>query len=368
LAGDPRCEWTFCGDVADREGEGIEPAKLGTSIRFRRLRTRVVRRNLLWQSGACGIALSRDFDTLVLLGNPKHLAMWPAAILGRLTGKRVLFWTHGWTYRPHGALRLLRRWFYRLGHGLLTYGHWAKSIGIDEGFAPGSIHVIGNSLDFEAQSEVWRSLPSDNRECVRRELFGEVDVPVVAWVGRLVAVKELPLLLDAVSILAARGLRANVVMVGDGPERAALAALAERLGVRIRFEGACYDESRIGAIVSAANATASPGPVGLTALHSLAFGTPVVSHSDPERQMPEHEAIIPGRTGSLFERGSAESLADALEPWLRRPLPSDETREACRAPVRRLWSPGYQVEALVRAVEGRPADEVSLAWDRANPR
>jgi 1,2-diacylglycerol 3-alpha-glucosyltransferase len=225
--------------------------------------------------------------------------------------------------------------------------------------------VIGNSLDFEAQSAVWAEFSEAGRKQVRRELFGEDGVPVVAWVGRLVANKELSLLLEAVALLSGRGQRVNVVMVGDGPERASLASLAERLGVRVHFEGACYDERRIGALVSSANATVSPGPIGLTTLHSLAFGTPVVSHGDPEGQMPEHEAIVPGKTGSLFERGSAESLAEQLEFWCGPQASRDETGRTCRELVRRLWSPGYQVEALVRAVEGLPADEVSLAWMRS---
>ena len=38
--------------------------------------------------------------------------------------------------------------------------------------------------------------------------------------------------------------------------------------------------------------TVSPGNIGLTAIHSLSYGTPVCSHSNFNNQMPESEAII----------------------------------------------------------------------------
>lgn len=358
LSRDDRCQWTFLGDDHDIEGGGIKAAEFGPGIRFRRIRSRVLRPNVLWQSGVLGAAVSGDYDVLVLLGNPKHLAMWPAALLGRITGKRVLFWTHGWTYRPHGPLRHVRRWFYRLGHGILTYGRWAKAIGIEEGFAPARIHVIGNSLDFEAQSRAYATLSPTRRDEVRMQLFGESSNPVVAWTGRLTKLKRLDLIFDALELLAARGIRANVVMIGDGPERAALERRAGELGIKVHFEGACYDEGRIAELIYCANVTASPGHVGLTSLHSLAFGTPVVTHDDPAHQAPEFEAIVPGVTGDLYPFGSVERLAAALEPWLRSPSVDDAIRSRCRTMVERFWSPAFQREALVRAVRGEDADDL----------
>lgn len=44
----------------------------------------------------------------------------------------------------------------------------------------------------------------------------------------------------------------------------------------------------------------SPGNVGLTAMHSLVFGCPVITHNCFEWQMPEFEAIQPGITGDFL--------------------------------------------------------------------
>ena len=41
----------------------------------------------------------------------------------------------------------------------------------------------------------------------------------------------------------------------------------------------------------------SPGNVGLTAIHSLSYGTPVLTHNNFNNQMPEVESIQPGFNG-----------------------------------------------------------------------
>ncbi len=69
---------------------------------------------------------------------------------------------------------------------------------------------------------------------------------VIGWVGRLVPIKNLPLLLEAFARLPADLAAARLLLVGDGPERAALAALATRLGIsdRVEFAGFVEDPAR----------------------------------------------------------------------------------------------------------------------------
>ena len=357
LVQDPRHEWTFYGDTHDFSSN-IKPYVFPPNINYVRLKVVRLIRNVIWQWGIVRIAASRDHDTLILLGVSKHLSMWVAAIVGRLTGKRVLFWTHGWTYRPKGPLRYVRRAFYMLAHSIMTYGHWAKQIGLEEGFKPKQLHVIGNCLDLRAQNQALLSINSERKSQIRIELFGEDKVPSIACTSRLIEVRRLDLLFHAVCILRQNGKNCNIILVGDGPERAKLEALAKRLGIKVAFIGAFYDEKRIGEFLLASNLTVAPGMVGLTAMHSMAFGIPVVSHGNAEKQMPEFEAIIPGKTGSLFREGDLESLAEAIGPWVEHQWCTPETRSHCRDIIDRFWSPWFQLEAICRAVEGQDADDL----------
>jgi glycosyltransferase involved in cell wall biosynthesis len=232
------------------------------------------------------------------------------------------------------------------------------------GWDPAQLHVIHNSLDFGHQSAVREGITEARLRAVRTEWFGDATVPVVACPSRLIPMRRLDLLVEALSLLAAAGRPANLLLIGDGPERAALERLAMERGVRAHFEGACYDEVRLAELIMSSNVVASPGRVGLTVIHALTYGVPVVSHGDPCDQAPEWEAIVPGVSGDYFEPGSVEGLAQALGPWLDRPLADPATAAACRSVVERFWNPGYQRCAIERAVLGQPADDL---FDRREP-
>ena len=53
----------------------------------------------------------------------------------------------------------------------------------------------------------------------------------------------------------------------------------------------------------------SPGNVGLTAIHSLTYGTPVLTHDDFNFQMPEAEAIKENISGIFFRINNANDLS-----------------------------------------------------------
>jgi glycosyltransferase involved in cell wall biosynthesis len=74
--------------------------------------------------------------------------------------------------------------------------------------------------------------------------------------------------------------------------------------------------------------------------------------------MPEFEAVIPGQTGSLFARGDVDSLAVALEYWLRDSHRRAEAANACRSVVARFWNARTQALAISRALRGAEADDL----------
>ena len=53
--------------------------------------------------------------------------------------------------------------------------------------------------------------------------------------------------------------------------------------------------------------------VGLTAIHSLSFGTPVLTHNNFDNQMPEVQAINEGENGGFFIENDLEDLIKKIE-------------------------------------------------------
>ena len=317
------------------------------------------------QPGIILAALSPRYDVLVMHGVVWWPFTWPAVILARLTGKRVYYWGHGWTAPERGLRGAIRALYNRLPHGLMFYGHYAKIIEMMHGTPPERVHVIYNSLDYPAQKAARDAVTHDMLAQMRCEVMGTDVRPIAACVSRLIHVRRLDLLIDAAASLKAQGREIDLLLVGDGPERAALEAHAKARGVRAVFYGACYDEAVIAKLVMMSNVMVAPGKVGLTAMTSLACGIPVVTHDNEANQMPEWEAVIPGKTGSLFADGDAEDLARAIGRWTATPWPDPSVRRDCIEIIERFWNPANQRRCIERAIDGLGADDLFFMKERA---
>ena len=316
-------------------------------------------RQILWQPAILGVAVSPRIDCLILLGNAYYLSSWLAAILGRLTGKRVLMWTHGYLRREKPLKRRVRHVFYRLAHGLVLYGNRARTILGEIGYPSDRMYVVYNSLDYQKQVELRRDLGEQTRRRVRGELGAAEGQGLLVSVGRQNRPKRYGELIQAVALAGSRGVGLRLVLVGDGPERGDLESLVGQLGIRDRvlFLGPCYDESRLAEIIFSADLFVVPGDIGLSCIHAFTYGIPVISHANLDTQNPEVEAIQPGRNGDLFREHDIEDLARVISTWLERlavPGARAATALACREVIDRFFHPAYQREVIDRAVQGLP--------------
>lgn len=230
--------------------------------------------------------------------------------------------------------------FFRLSHGLLLYSERAKRIGASSGYPENRIKVIFNSLDYDTQ------------KVVREDLMTSAPVPVshFLYIGRLNAKVNLELAFDALAKLNIEtGQDIPFCIIGDGPELEKLEAHANKLGIAATFVGSIYDENVIGSYLFNAIATVSPGKVGLTAMHSLAYGTPIITHGNLDFQMPEVEVILPGVTGSLFEFGCTDALCTVMREWLER-TDRAKIRSDCIAVIEQNYTPQIQQELIEAAI------------------
>ncbi|HYD01236.1 MAG TPA: glycosyltransferase [Phycisphaerales bacterium] len=317
-------------------------------------------RGVYMQPGLIRAGLSGRYDVLVIHSGVWWPTTWLCAIAGRLTGKRVLSWGHGWT-RPEGGWRgWLRRVYYRLYHAHMTYGHYAKIIFMQTGWEAEGVQVIYNSLDYARQRAARESVAPTELAALRQKVMGGwAELPLVACVTRLIPVRRLDLLIEAAALLKAQGRPVALLLVGDGPERAPLEALAKERGVACVFYGACYDEEAISRLVMLSRCVVAPGKVGLTAMTALAYGVPVVTHGDENNQMPEWEAVVPGKTGTLFKDGDVADLARAVGVWTLG-APDPAVAGSCIEIIERFWNAPMQRRCIERCIDGKPADD--LFW------
>ncbi|HQG68659.1 MAG TPA: glycosyltransferase, partial [Paludibacteraceae bacterium] len=199
---------------------------------------------LVWQKGVISQCLKTKFDHAIFLGEMYCLSTWLAAIICRSRGIRVAFWGHG-IYGSEGKIKLfIRKTFYRLAHQHLLYERRAKRIIQEHDFKPDNLYVVFNSLDYDTHKTLRAKFQNLNKRDVF-PFFTNPSVPVIAFIGRLTAIKKLNLLLDAVKQLNSESTRINLVFIGDGPEKKVLELLiknsdmiadelADEIGVTVR--------------------------------------------------------------------------------------------------------------------------------------
>lgn len=308
----------------------------------------LLKNRLLWQSGI--LSATRDVQVVIALGSVNFVSTWVLLLFCKLRRQRVLLWTHG-LYGNESRVKLMaRRWFYGLSDGLLLYGHYARKLLIEQGFKAERLHVIYNSLDLKQQESVFHSRDVVEIQHARVEMFSNT-CPVLAFVGRLTLEKKLEMLLHAAAKLQEQACRVNCLFIGDGSERARLCELATKLKVDVHFAGEIYDEKCVGRFLMMADLVISPGNVGLTAIHALAYGVPVITHSDYHEQMPEFEAIQDGVSGTFFRHGDAVDLANKIKNWLlSHPMRTQAIAIACREIIKTRYNPDIQADTIIKAI------------------
>ena len=156
---------------------------------------------------------------------------------------------------------------------------------------------------------------------------------MILYVGRIEPVKGLELLIKAAGELRGRSDFQLLLVGGDIFSGAAVAAyqrLAAQLGIaaRLSFPG-LVEHHHLPRYYNAAAVTVIPSyyeSFGMTALESLACGTPVVATA-----LGDVNAIIrQGTTGRLIEGRSPRQMAAAIETFL---TCAEKPVEACRRSV-----------------------------------
>jgi len=349
LSQSQQCNYYFASGI--RTNKKIKLIKkecfIEEGIEFLELKNIWITKKILWQRGLIRECLKKKYDVVILHGLPYAITSWIVLVLMRIIKKPVYFWAHAIVRDQHRDI--LKLIFYKISDGNLLYSHWSKNRLIDLGLDPTNQHVIYNSLDYRDQLRYRNKYSIKELEKLKVCLFKYPEHPVLIFIGRLTKRKKLELLLCACKKLYDENIRTNILFIGDGEERNNLEKISKELGLLdyVHFYGETYDESEIAPLITLADVCVSPGDVGLTAMHSLMYGTPVITHNDPYKQMPEFEAITPDKTGDYFKYDSIDSLAKTIRKWINRTQENPkEIRQACYEIIDQYYNPTYQAQVI----------------------
>lgn len=302
--------------------------------------------------GMLGLLFKKQYQTYFIIPSTRSITDWFFFWLAFkfFPNKKIYLWTHGWYGKESVRESKMKLWLYRHATGIFCYGDYACTLLEKEGIDKNKLYAIHNSLDYDQQKSIRENISPSS---MYADHFGNNN-PVIIFIGRLTKVKQLDMIVDAVSNLRKQGEDYNLVFVGDGTEKASLEILVDDLGLneRVWFYGPCYDEKQNAELIYNADLCVAPGNIGLTAMHSLVFGTPAISHDDFKWQMPEFEAIKVGQTGDFFRRNDVQSLTETISKWFAEKKDMrEEVRQACYKEIDTNWNPYYQMELIKKHIK-----------------
>ena len=297
------------------------------------------------------IRLARARRIQVIHSHGKGAGLY-GRIAARLTGAASIHTFHGIHPAGYGDLylrleRALARWSFAVVHVSESQAAEARALGL----APaGPTRVIVNGIDAASVRAAAARAPMS-----RVTLGLRPDALVLATIARLDPVKRLEVLVRALPLLVARVPEAQLLIVGDGPERDALRALARTLapGDRVVFAGAIPDAARVLPLVDLYVTASRREGLPLAVLEAMACGLPVLA-----TEAPGHvDAVEPEVTGRLVPLDDAPGLAAAAALLLRDPALRARMGRAGRERVERRFARARMLDEiadLYRAAAGFP--------------
>ena len=251
-----------------------------------------------------------------------------------------------WHSLPNRKLQLGNRAAFRLADAVLANSpEVARSVREEAGIAAGKVKTVTNFVD---EGAFATPAPAE-LAASRRAWRVPAEAVVVGCVARLDPVKDHATLLRAVQALRARFPQLHLVLIGDGPVREPLEALARalELGEAVTFVGEVRDgrNHHHGFDISTLSSLSEGFPN--TLVEAMAAGRPVVATAVGGSV----DAVVDGETGLLVPPSSPERLAESLARLIESPALRRRMGDAGRARAANLFGASATVAGLERMYE-----------------
>lgn len=218
-----------------------------------------------------------------------------ATVAARWAGVPVVVQTRHGQRAGHGWKSSLQyRWAAKWVDRIVTVSDDAAKLCITADLIPaGKVTRIWNGIDLS-----------------QFRFTGPRDELVAMAVARLSAEKDFPTLLRAMTLVLPRVPGLKLKIVGDGPERAALEALATELKLNdaVQFLGERRDVPELLTQAGFFVTSSLTEGISLTLLEAMAVGLPVVATNVGGNP----EIVVDGETGRLAPAANPQALAEAI--------------------------------------------------------
>lgn len=313
-------------------GEAMGPQGELEQARLRLTRNRYIFRSgmtLVWQVGILDWLDARQPKALIMEANPRNLSNGRASRWMRARGLPVIGWGLGAPAFSGPVSRWResrRRRYLSQFDALITYSRQGAGEFVRAGFPPGRVFIAPNAVASKPAAPPLRPT-------------GQNRAPTILYVGRLQPRKRVDLLLEAGAHLPGP-LQPHLWIVGDGPDRLRLEALAHETYPQAEFLGDLRGQE-LEERFDQADLFVLPGTGGLAVQQAMAHALPVIV---AEADGTQNDLVRP-ENGWLLPAGNTDALVRTLQTALQNP----ERLRRMGLESYRIVSEEVNLEAMVEA-------------------
>ncbi|PPC74952.1 hypothetical protein C4K68_23560 [Pokkaliibacter plantistimulans] len=235
---------------------------------------------------------SKDCTHIIHFADFKYTTLTISVLIGLITQKKVLLHGQG-GYKKSGIIKkIVYNLAVKFSDRYIAYNEYA-ALKLKETLMPSlrkKICFINNTLYIKPVSEINKK---PNNE--------------ILYIGRLREGCDIEILAEACKIT-----ESKLIVIGDGPIE--LKESLKKIHHEILFHGAVYSDEEIKKLSQHCIAGVYPGDAGLSVVHYMSLGLPVIIHSSTDMHMGPEPAYIEDKyNGILFERKNKQSLVSAMK-------------------------------------------------------
>ena len=290
------------------------------------------------------------YDVVYIEGNPRYLSLATLATMLRLTGRRVVLWAMVHSFRNSPLGLAIRLSWYRMFSQILVYSDTEVEYLRGRGFK-GQVVGINNGINYEPISSAIQAWSSSELTVWRasNEISNRI---IILSCARLEKKNKFEQILKVLPDLIKRHPGLLWCVIGDGPERLGLETQTQELGLKdhVRFLGKIYNEVEQAPWFLSSQLLVHPGAIGLTLLHAMAFGLPVVTHNHARRHGPEFAAMIPGEHGLTHKEDALDEMSARVLELLDDMHECSKMGEAGKIVVRDSYNTNVMVARFLKLI------------------
>jgi len=284
----------------------------------------------------------------------QYLTFWLLLLMRPFFGYKLIVWTHGVKSKellhPFTTFRSkIQLWVYKRAQAVILYSKPNKEILAQYIKRPEKLFVANNTLDTEKLEEIYKELANKGKPRVKIQL-GFTHQHNLVFIGRLLKRKRLDLMFEAFQSVQHQ-FDIGLHIIGDGPEEEMVQMIAKD-NPAIHYHGAIYDLQLSSKYLFASDLMVMPGYVGLSVVHTMALGCPVLTCKQGEYG-PYHgpeAAYIKNKINGLLCDYNSDALASEITELLNDPNLQQTMTDNARKTIQREASIEHFVDGFRQTI------------------